>query len=151
VRIIYRITNNYESNAKSHAGFRLTVLVAYNYDKQERDDTCFGGTVRNIYANVGSNFVVYNPVDPKEDLASHLTDSQKEAFKDLLSKLLVSAGKALKEDSTKRASETWQKEFGDRFPIGDDPGKKKDVLITSAPALLKDDARSAQKSVGFFL
>jgi hypothetical protein len=99
--------------------------------------------VKNIYANVGTNFVVYNPVDLKEDLASHLTESQKETFKDLLSKLLVSAGKALKEDSKKKASETWQKEFGDRFPIGEDPEKKKDFLITSGPALLKNDARSA--------
>jgi hypothetical protein len=132
-----------KNNGKMPGGLLLTVLVAYNYDKQERDDTCFGGTVRNISTNVGSNFVVYNPVDSKEDLASHLTNSQKQTFKDLLSKLLVSAGKALKEDSKKTASETWQKEFGDRFPIRDDPGKKKDYLITSAPALLKNDARSA--------
>lgn len=132
-----------KNNGKMPSGLLLTVLVVYNYDKQERDDACFGGTVRNISTNVGSNFVVYNPVDPKEDLASHLTNSQKQTFKDLLSKLLVSSGKALKEDSKKTASETWQKEFGDRFPLGDDPGKKKDFLITSAPALLKNDARSA--------
>ena len=79
----------------------------------------------------------------KEDLASHLTESQKETFKDLVSKLLASAGKALKEDSRKKASETWQKEFGDRFPIGDDPEKKEELLKTSGPALLKNDARSA--------
>lgn len=132
-----------KNNGKMPSGLFLTVLAVYHYEKHERDDTGFGGTVKNMYANVSANFVLYNPVDPNEDLASHLTESQKNTFKDLLSKLLVNAGKALKEDSKKKASETWQKEFGDRFPVGDDPGKKKDFLVTSGPALLKNDARSA--------
>jgi hypothetical protein len=132
-----------KNNGEMPSGLLLTVLGAYSYEKHDRDDTCVGGTVRNIYANVSTNFVVYNPVDYKEDLANHLTESQKETFKDLLSKLLASAGKALKEETRKKASETWQKEFGDRFPIGDDPDKKKELLVTSAPALLKNDARSA--------
>lgn len=131
-----------KNNGKMPSGLLLTVLASYNYEKHDRDDTCVGGTIKNICASVTTNFVVYNPVDYKEDLASHLTESQKETFKDLLSKLLASAGKALKEDSKKKASETWQKEFGDRFPVGDDP-ERKDFLVTSAPALLKNDARSA--------
>ena len=132
-----------KNNGKMPSGLLLTVLVTYNYEKHDRDDTCVGATVKNIYAIVSTNFAVYNPVDVKEDLASHLTESQKETFKNLVSKLLASAGIALKEDSRKKASETWQKEFGDRFPTGDDPDKKKDLLVTSAPALLKNDARSA--------
>jgi len=139
------------NNGKMPSGLLLRVLVAYNYQSHDKDDTCVGGTVKSIYTSVSTNFVVYNPVDFKEDLASHLTESQKETFKNLLSKLLVSAGKALKEDSNKKASETWQKEFGDRFPIGEDPEKKKDFLITSAPALLKNDARSAKQPTGFIL
>jgi hypothetical protein len=63
----------------------------------------------------------------------------------LLSGLLESAGKALKEDNKKTASQTWREEvFGDRFPVSDDDGgKKKEPLYTSGPALLKNDARSA--------
>jgi hypothetical protein len=132
-----------KSDGKMPSGLFLTVLAAYHYGTHEKDDTCFSATVKNMYSNVNTNFVIFNPVDPNEDLASHLTESQKDTFKKLLFKLLASAGKALKEDSKKKASETWQKEFGDRFPIGDDPGEKKDFLVTSGPALLKNDARSA--------
>jgi len=131
------------TNGKMPSGLLLTVLAAYNHEKYQRDDTCMGATVKKIHTSVSTNFVVDNPVDNNEDLANRLTESQKETFKNLLSRLLVSAGTALKDDSRKKASETWQKEFGDRFPVADDPDKQRELLKTSAPALLKNDARSA--------
>lgn len=132
-----------ENKIKMPSGLFLSVLAGDHYESYERDDSSLGATVKNIFGMVSNNFVVNNPVDPKEDLAKHLTEAQKENFKSPLSNLLVSAGKALKEDDKKKASQIWQKELGERFPIYDDSGKKKDFLVTSGPALLKNDARSA--------
>lgn len=125
------------------SGLLLTVLVADHYEVRESDDSSFASTITNIHSRISNSFVVLNPMDANEILSDRLTSSQKTNFKNLISKLYDSADKALKEDDKKKASEIWQKEFGDRFPVCDDSDSEKGALFTSAPAILKNDARSA--------
>lgn len=132
-----------KSNGKLPSGLLLTVLVSDNYNKYERDDTSFGANVNNVINKIKADFTVHNPVDLSEDLAKSLTIAQKQTFINLLSSLVLTASTALKEDNRKKASELWKKEFGDRFPVDDDSGGEKKYLVTSAPALLKDNAKSA--------
>jgi hypothetical protein len=65
-------------------------------------------------------------------------------FIELLLGLLNSANEALGQQNKKEACKIWRKEFGDRFPCCDNIKESDDkVLYTKAPAILKDDARSA--------
>lgn len=125
---------------KLPCGLILTVLVVEGFNDMEYDDTTFGRTIRNIYNKISHSFIVYNPVDEKENLCERLTDTHKENFKLLLSELLDSADRALSEKSKKEACRIWRNEFGERFPNCDDI---EDKLFTSSPALLRDDSRSA--------
>jgi len=136
--------SGYNSKNKSlPSGLILTILVVENFLKKERDDSSFGGTIKNINNEIVDSFVVKNPVDTQEILSDRLTPSQKKNFKDLLYTLLKNASRALKEVKKKSACEIWRKEFGDRFPSCDELSDEKDLLFTTSPALLKDDARSA--------
>lgn len=138
---------DYQAKTKSvtlPSGLILTVLVAENYTLRDRDDAAFGRTVKNIYQKVSSALVVCNPVDKSEILTERLTDKQKKDFIELLLGLLNSANEALGQQNKKEACKIWRKEFGDRFPCCDDIKESDDkVLHTRAPAILKDDARSA--------
>lgn len=127
-------------NKKLPSGLILTILAAESYENRDKDDASFGRTIRNIYQKILNSFVIYNPVDKEEVLSDQLTDTQKEDLKLLISNLLDSANQALGENSKKEACKIWRKEFGDRFTNCDNI---EDKLVTSSPALLRDDARSA--------
>lgn len=129
------------SQTKMPISFLLTVLVSDSYESMDRDDSCFSATAKNIYDRINTEFEVRNPADEEEILSDRLTQTQKDAFKRLLTDLLKKASEALKEESEKEASKIWQEVFGSRFPAGDDENSKK--IYTSGPALLKNDARSA--------
>lgn len=131
------------SVCKLPSGLILTVIAEKNYENNARNDVAFGATIKRIYAEILSNVVVYNPVDPQEVLTKRLTDTQKKNFKNLLSELLQTASAALKEDSKKEACKLWRKVFGERFPECNDSEEGETPLRTSAPAFLRDDARSA--------
>lgn len=124
-------------------GFILTILVAEAYEKSERDDTAFAGTMRNISDRISESKDILNPVDPNEDLGKRISESQMKRFKERLSSLLSNASAALKEDSKVEACKKWKSEFGDRFPKCEDLKKVDIPRKTSAAAILKDDARSA--------
>ncbi|PIV64641.1 MAG: hypothetical protein CO162_00945 [bacterium (Candidatus Ratteibacteria) CG_4_9_14_3_um_filter_41_21] len=125
------------------SGLVLTILAVNNYEKSDRDDGSFAGTVRNIYNQMLSSSTILNPVDSSEHLSDRITESQMENFKVKLSTLLSNASEALKEDSKEKACRKWKKEFGDRFPKCEDLKENGGPLRTSAPALLRDDSRSA--------
>jgi len=126
------------------SGLVLTILVAKSYTSRDRDDTAFGRTVKNIYQNISNALAVCNPVDESEVLTEYLTDQQKKVFIELLLELMDSTNEALGQQSKKEACKIWRKEFGSRFPCCDDIKELEEtVLHTKAPAILKDDARSA--------
>ena len=127
-------------NKKLPSGLILTILATESYENREKDDATFSRTVRNIYQKILNSFVIYNPVDKEEIPSDHLTDTQKEDFKLLIFNLLDSANQALEENSKKEACKIWRKEFGERFTNCDNI---EDKLVTSSPALIRDDSRSA--------
>ena len=132
------------NDIKLPSGFILTVLVAENYEYNDRDDAAFGRSIRNIYRKLNNNFLVYNPVNQNEILTNRLTEKQKKDFFDLIAKLRDSSNRALDNINKKESCKIWRKEFGERFPKCEDINDENDeLLITKAPAILKDDARSA--------
>lgn len=118
----------------------LTILVSENFIKNDRDDVAFSGTIRNIIDRVAYTQIT-NPVDRSEILSNRLTEAQKINFRNSLVALVGHCSEALREKNKENACKIWQKEFGDRFPIIKD--EKTMPLKTSAPAILRDDARSA--------
>lgn len=136
------------ANFKSSKGkllnsFLLTILVANNFEKSDKDDVSFSATSRNIYDSINTSTNISNPVDSDEIVSSRVSESQWSYFKENLSELLNNASTALKNDDKEEASKIWRKEFGERFPEykGSKEGYK--PLKTSAPAILSDNGRSA--------
>lgn len=125
------------------SGFVLTILIVEEYEKAERDDSSFSATVKNINNRIKKSEKILNPVDNNEDLRKRITDAQMKNFKERLSSLIQNASSALKEESKKEACKIWLKEFGDRFFNCDNIEDSKIALKTAAPALLRNDARSA--------
>lgn len=124
----------------------LTVLAADAYQNYyERDDSCLSYVLSSINNRIANSFTVPNPVDTSEDLAKRLSESQKNKFKERISAFAQDAIEALQEESKKIACKKWATYFGDRFPSCDslDDLDTEGALITSSPAILKDDARSA--------
>lgn len=124
-------------------GFTLTILVAEGYEQSERDDSAFAGTMRNISDRISASTVILNPVDPNEDLGKRISEPQMKNLKERLATLLQNASAALKEKSKVEACKKWKSEFGDRFTKCEDLKEVETPRKTSAPAILKDDARSA--------
>jgi len=125
------------------SGLILTVLVVNNYYKSDRDDSSFARTVRNIRNQLLTSPIIVNPVNSREFLSDHITETQMSNFKERLSVLLDNANLALKEESKERACKLWKAEFGHRFPKCEGLEGKDAPLRTSAPAILRNDARSA--------
>lgn len=127
------------------AGIILSILVCENYKSSKCDDTSFANTVKNISQKISSEFKIVNPINDKEILTDKLTASQKSNFVSLITTLSNDADKAIEEaTSLKDACKLWKNQFGDRFPACDDDDKKTYRPIrTSAPAILRDDTRSA--------
>lgn len=145
IRYIKAWSDNKARSGKLPSGFVLTVLVSNNYEKSERDDSSFAGTIRRIYYQILASTTILNPVDKDENLSDNITESQFENFRERLSTLLSNAGDALKEESKMKACKKWKREFGDRFPKCEDLSE--DVAtVTSAPAILRDNARSAENA-----
>jgi hypothetical protein len=101
---------------KMPSGLILTVLAEGNYCADERDDVAFSKTIEDIYAEIKDSFSVKNPIDESEELTDRLSSTQKSNFRAALQTLVKSGKEALDEKDEKKASEIWQKEFGDRFP-----------------------------------
>lgn len=127
---------------KTPSSILLTVLVAEYFLSDDRDDYSFVATIKNIYNRVLINFNIYNPTDLSEKLSDRCTQTIKDNFLLLLRGLLESADEAMNENNLYKACLIWGKEFGERFP-GCEICKESSQLKTSAPAILRNDARSA--------
>ena len=143
VRYIKAWADYKSRSGKLPGGFILTVLVADGYEKSERDDSAFAGTLRNISNRIQISPIILNPIDSSEILSDRITETQMNNFKEKLSTLLENASDALKEESKVSACKLWRREFGDRFPKCEDLEEEVSPLITASPAILRNDARSA--------
>ena len=123
--------------------FILTILATNNFNKTDRDDVSFSSTIKNIYESVNISTVIINPVDSNEIVSERISESQWLNFNEKVSNLLENASNALKDEDKERASKTWKNIFGERFPIFKGPKEGDKPLITSSPAILSDDGRSA--------
>jgi len=135
-----------QKEGKMICGFLATILVTKHYFKHDRDDVCFSSTMKNIYEAVSTDFSIVNPVNGGL-LSNEVEDSEKKRFIKSLGTLVDNASKALDEIDKKKACKIWKSEFGDRFFDCDKLEDGKGALRTCAPAILKDDARSAKINV----
>lgn len=107
-------------------GMAITILICNNYTvTDKREDISLLDTVTNILDCLDTKFECYKPVTPTdEDLFAGYSETKKEnvikSFKTLKSRL----NKAIYEEKNeKKATDLLQKEFGDRFPEGEDKDK----------------------------
>lgn len=125
VRYLKAWVDNKSKSGKLPSGLILTILVVNNYEKTERDDASFTGTVRNIYDQILNSPTIFNPVDPNERLGDYITETQIRNFKERLFRLLDNAGAALEEESIEEACKKWKGEFGNRFPSSSSDDKRR--------------------------
>jgi len=137
-----------EQNKKSKIcnGLYLTILSEEVFVGGQRNDMSFAKTVAAMKNRIDENDDVKNPVDDSESLTKRLTSAQRKSFKDALAQLNEAADKALAESSKKCSCETWKDELGEHFPSCEkccESSEDEDKLVTSAPALVKNDKKSA--------
>ena len=137
------VDNQAQTNGKMPSSLIITKLVTDNFVSRVRDDVSLSKTVASIDQLISQDFTVNNPIDNAEIISDRIDANQKEVFKRLIKKMAENSESAIKEENKKKACTVWRKEFGDRFydcnQIRDDKG----ALYTAAPALLRNDARSA--------
>lgn len=117
VRYLKAWADNKSKLGKLPSGLVLTVLAVNNYVNSDRDDRAFTKTVEKIHNQILVSSVIANPVNPHESLSDNLSESQVENLRERLSTLLDNAKAALETDSKEEACKSWEKEFGDRFPL----------------------------------
>ncbi|MGE7121585.1 CBASS cGAMP synthase [Peribacillus sp. NPDC046944] len=132
------------------SGMIFTILAANNYvdGYEEDDDSAFIAVAKEIYETLEESFTLERPVFPNEELLDDWSDSAKTKFMTKLSSLITNGQKALEEENKEKASETWIKIFGDRFPKYTSPkGENKMdrgyALQTSEPPVLGNYGRSS--------
>jgi len=122
------------SNLKLPSGFILSILIAENYVKRDRDDESFRKTVANIIDVLEIRFLCFRPTTPSdEDLFADYSRTKRNDFISNLKKLLEAFVEAEEEDNYKLASEYIIKQFGNRFPLGKDQscsGRKNRLAAT---------------------
>jgi len=131
------------SNIKLLNSFILTILATNNFKKSDRDDVSFSSTIKNIFESVSISTVITNPVDLNEIVSERISESQWLNFNEKVSNLLENASNALKDEDKEQASKTWKNIFGERFRIFRGPKEGDKPLVTTSPAILGDDGRSA--------
>lgn len=119
---------DFQSNGrgKMPSGLILTVLAVQNFCASERDDASLTDTTTAISVAVSPMFSVKNPVDNTEVLTSRLTDGQKTRFQNAITDLATAGSDAVNCTSRGQASEIWQKQLGERFPLIEEEDEKDD-------------------------
>ena len=119
-------------------GMAITILVCNNYlITADRDDVSLLDTITNILDSLEMEFKCYKPVTPTdEDLFADYSETKKDNVINSLKTLKSRLNKAIYEEKNeKKATDLLKKEFGDRFPEGED--KDKSIYDrTSAPIQL---------------
>ena len=130
-------------DGKLPSGFVLTVLADNEFLPHDRDDVCFGQLVKNIYTHLMSSTILHNPLDSSEDLLARYDRKDIERFINAIRHLKTAAANALAAEKKTDACKQWRTEFGNRWPDCDTLEKSDKSIYTVAPAILRDDARSA--------
>ncbi|MCK5609050.1 hypothetical protein KAR91_44660 [Candidatus Pacearchaeota archaeon] len=125
------------------SGLIFTVLIVEKFLSNEREDICFGKLATNLFERILYSPYILNPTDSGEDLYERYDDAQKKRFIDTLKRLKNSAADALAAESNKDSCKKWRGEFGKRWTNCDALKDEDKPRQTKAPAILKDDARSA--------
>lgn len=124
-------------------GIEITILVAENFDGYEnRDDKALLSTTEKIIRKLDNNFSCVKPVAPGEDLFENISDTKKNIILSSLTDLKNDLSNAILEDSDEEVTEILQGLFGIRFPKVKTINKS--YTVTSAPGVLKHDARSGR-------
>lgn len=99
-------------------GIVMTILVANNFNENDRDDIAFRETLVNIRYYLNSNgFKCPRPTSPiGEDLFANTSQKDKEYFMNALNSIIESADKAIAASNEKDSCQEWEKHFGGRFP-----------------------------------
>ena len=96
-------------------GMVLTVLAGKNYEPHSRDDISLFNTVLQFYNKIYWWFSVIKPVEPENNLVEDLSYTQKQNFKERISKMIDRMGKAIDEEDHVKSLKIWSTIFGDRF------------------------------------
>lgn len=115
-----RVTRYLKWWSKNHynmpTGIILTILAAYNYHSDERDDLSFYQTLNSIYVSLSNEFSCFRPTVPTdEDLFSEYGETNKEFLLNKLNGFLKKALKALETESQEEAAKIWLSIFGDKL------------------------------------
>jgi len=129
---------------KLPGGLVFTVLVNESFSAHERDDVCFGRLATALYAQMLVSPQVLNPCDPSEDLCDQYDEAQHCHFVESLRCLSDASAEALSAKSKMDACCKWREEFGERWTDCDTLAREDSAKYTTAPAILRDDARSAE-------
>lgn len=139
--------DNNSSEIKLPSGLVLTVLAVNNFQNNIREDVSLASTVSQIMDQIKSSSKISNPINCNENLSDKISKSQFDNFKSNLEGFRGNASEALKEKDKVEACKLWRKEFGERFDSCENLVDDDLELVTSAPALLRDDGRSADNGL----
>lgn len=146
VRII-RYLKSWSDTAdkKLPPGVALTVIATQNFVKNElRDDISLIETAKKIKLALKESYTIKMPVAPQDDLLSDYQDKDRKDFLFEQLDVLITKGEnaALVEKNQLKASETWIKVLGTRFPKGvdEDVDAKEKALLEKAKAVLSSTA-----------
>lgn len=115
----YRQIKN--THLKLPSGFALTILATNNFTPNQSDDVAFMNTVKAIRDKLNRRFECLRPTTPKgENVFGDYSTSRENDFMNTLNALLNNCLKAHSEPNFRKASEYMRKDFGDRFPLGED-------------------------------
>jgi hypothetical protein len=133
-------------NGSMPSGIILTILVAYNFHKDERDDLSFYQTLNSIYISLKADFSCFRPTIPTdEDLFNEYSDTNKEYLLERLNGFLQKANKALEAENQEDGAKYWLSIFGDKLKPSTDEyiegifinnSMKSEILKVSSSGLL---------------
>ncbi|MGL5642842.1 MAG: cyclic GMP-AMP synthase DncV-like nucleotidyltransferase [Paraclostridium sp.] len=129
-------------------GIAITILVGEHfYESKGSDEVALLVTVTNIVEELEDDFKCVKPVIPGEDIFDGYRETRKKSIIDGLNSLKKNLQEAVDEKNEKTACEILKKEFGDRFPKGEDTTEEENSNETysraKAPAVIKNDGHSA--------
>lgn len=131
------------------SGLGYTILAVNSYVASDRDDLSFAETAKAIFSHMYFNGSIRKPTPPYEDLTSWWDQTKRENFLSKLETLKDRCNEAIEESDKGVAAKIWKRRvFGYRFPDYEEPEEggtknRSAVYVTSAPAILGNDGRSA--------
>lgn len=131
---------------KAATGLGYTVLAVNHFQPNDRDDIAFTETVKVICSHLKYVGTIIKPTFPYEDLTAWWDETKRANFIESIETLRDRCNDAIVENATSTASKIWAKRvFGYRFPVveNEENANKSAAVVTSAPAILGNDRRSA--------